>query len=118
MSAVSDVALALKAALETVPGVRVYTDLHTPVDPPGIVLGPPSLTWSAHCNGPTSGRFLAYVVVTADDRALTALWDLVPLVADAVETVEDAVVMRADPANFSGGSSDLPSYMIEIEVSL
>ncbi|MDN5929485.1 MAG: hypothetical protein L0I24_00200 [Pseudonocardia sp.] len=118
MSTISVVSEALAAALRTVPGVRVWTDLHSPIDPPGVVLGPPALTWSSYTADPTTGRFLAYVVVPADGRALTALWDLVPLVAAAVDTVQDAVVLRADPANFSGGSADLPAYMIEIEVSL
>lgn len=118
MSNVKEAADALSFALAAVPGVRVYTDLGAPVDPPGIVLGPPALTWEGPCSEPTTARFIAYVVVAADDRALPALWDLAPAVAEAVDAVPDAVVLRADPANFSSGGHDMPAYMIEIEVSI
>ncbi|GEL17687.1 hypothetical protein [Pseudonocardia asaccharolytica] len=118
MGAVADAAAELASALGTVPGVRVYTDLGAVIDPPGVVLGPPALTWGGPCADPVSARWLVAVVVAADERALPRLWDLAPLVAAAVDTVPDAVVIRADPGVWSTGTTELPCYELQIETSL
>lgn len=105
-------------ALATDQGLRHYPDPGAVIDPPGTVLGPPALTWEGYCDGPTSARFLVYVVVPVDERALERLWALVPQVANAVqEQVSDATVTRADPGTFTG-TVDLPCYEIQIDVSL
>lgn len=118
MSAIADAAASLRAAAATVEGVRVYIDPGASLDPPAALVGPPRLEWQAYCDGPTSGRFLVIVAVKPDDRAMERLWELVPLVAAALETVPDVTVIRADPGVWTSGGTDLPSYEITTEVSL
>lgn len=118
MSAVGDAAASLLAAVKTVPNTRQYRDPGAAVDPPGIVLGPPALAWEGMCSGPTSATFLVYVVVAADERYLEQLWELVPLVADALDSVPDATVTGAVPGAYQSGGSELPCYEITVEVSL
>lgn len=118
MTLVSDAAEALEAALRTVPGLRVYTDVGAAIDPPGAVVGPPSLTWGSVCAEPSSATFLVAVVVAMDDRAMPRLWELVPQVATALETVSDAVVRRATPDVWTSGTANLPSYAVFVEMSL
>lgn len=116
MSVVADAADALLAALRTAAGVRVYDDPGALVDPPAVVLTPPRLTWSGYRSDPTDATFVAVAVVAADERASARLWDLVPLVAAAADELPDAAVKSAQPGTW--GSSELPAYLIEIEVAL
>ncbi|HEY0638713.1 MAG TPA: hypothetical protein VGD67_13770 [Pseudonocardiaceae bacterium] len=116
MSPVKDAADGLVAALGAVDRLKVYTDPAATVTPPGVVLGPPSLAWEAYCTAPSSARFLVYVVEKGDARALERLWDLVPLVAEAVDSVAGAAVVRADPGSW--GTPELPAYIIEVEYGL
>jgi len=118
MSAVADAAKALTAALDAVTGLRVYADPGADVRPPAAVLGPPSLVWESVCTDPSGARFLIYVIQQVDERALERLWDLVPLVAEALDAVPDMAVTRADPGSYSSGGTDLPAYLIQVEVSL
>lgn len=118
MGAVADVANALRDALAGVPGVRAYTDVGAMVDPPAAVLGPPRLTWQGPCSDPIDAMFLVYVVVSADARSLERLWDLTLLVAEAIESVSDAVVRSANPGVFNTAGVDLPCYEISIEVGI
>lgn len=118
MSAVKDVAEALELALKGVAGLRAYRDPGASVDPPGAVLGPPSLVWGGYCSGPVSATFLVYVLEKADGRALERLWDWVPLVSAAIDSVPDAVVIRADPGVYNSGGTDLPTYELTVEVSI
>lgn len=114
MSAVSEAAVELRVALKRVAGTRVVTDPGATLDPPALVLGPPSLQWEGMGGGPTSATFLVYVTVKADERALERLWDLVPAVASELDAVRDAVVLRADPGSYR----ELPCYEIQVEVAL
>lgn len=117
MSAVSEAVQAVLTALRMVDGVRVYETPGATVDPPGVVLGPPELTWGAQCSGPTEARFLVYVVEDNDEHALERLWDLTPTVAEALDELPNVVVNRALPGSYLN-AAELPSYEIEIEVSL
>lgn len=118
MSAVSDATADILAALKGVEGTNTLSDPGATPRPPSLVLGPPSLQWQGACAGPTSARFLVYVVEKVDDRALERLWDLVPTVADALDAMPDASVIRADPGAYLSGGVELPCYEIQIEVSL
>lgn len=115
---VAEQAAALEAALEAVPSLRVYRDPGGVVDPPAAVLGPPSLLWRGVCAGPTEATFPVYVVTKADEHALERLWDLVPSVAAAVDTVPDAAVTGAEPGSYQSGAVSLPSYELSIGVGL
>lgn len=114
--AVADAAASLILALRGVDGVRIYDDPAATIDPPGIVLAPPTLTWDGYRTEPTDATFVVAVVVRPDARAMERLWDLVPLVAAAVDGVPDAAVRRAEPGTWT--ANDLPAYLIEIEVAL
>lgn len=118
MSAVSEVADALLVALRTVPSLRASLDHGGAVSPPEAVVGPPRLAWEGYCTGPTSATFRVALVVANTDHAMERLWDLMPQVAEAIDSVPDAAVTRADPGTFSSGGSDLPAYDITVEVSL
>lgn len=116
---ISAAATAIVEALDTVDGVRSYTDLGAVVDPPATLLGPPALTWAGVGSAPSEARFLVVVVVQADDRAMPRLWDLVPRVVEALEdNVQDAVVVSASPGVWTGGGTELPCYEITVEISL
>jgi hypothetical protein len=116
MSVVSDIAEELETALNTVPGVAVYRDPGATLATPALVLGPPALIWESGCLGPTEARFLVYVIVDANERAVEALWDLLVLVGDAIDST-DAVVLRADPATYVSGT-EFPAYECLLEVRL
>lgn len=114
----TEAAEALVAALETVDGVRPYTDIGAVMDPPCSILGPPTLTWRGVGSTPAEARFLVIVAEVADDGALPRLWDLVPRVVEALEDVQDAVVISAAPGSWTTGGTDLPCYEITVEMAL
>lgn len=120
MVAVATAAAELITALKSVDGLRVYSDAGAVLDPPAALLGPPQLDWAAYNTSlPDSATFIVLVAVTADERAVERLWDLVSTVAVAIETVPGAVVRQAFPVSVSaGGQSDLPAYQISTEMSL
>lgn len=118
MSAVKDAVAALNTALKGVEQVRLHADPGAAINPPATVVGPPSLTWDALAVWPTAARFLVYVVVAADQRALERLWDLVPVVAEAIDGLEDAVVVRADPGTYQTSGGELPCYQIQVDYAL
>lgn len=118
MSPVVEAADALRAALAAVDGVRFYRDLSASLDPPAALLGPPRLTWEALCPEPTSATFLVYLVVTADDRSVERLWDLIEAVTLALDEVTDAVVMEANPSTWPSGATELPAYEITVDYAL
>jgi hypothetical protein len=119
MSAVADAAVMLETALKapTPNTFATYRDMGAPLQPPAVILGPPSLLWEAGCNGPTSARFLLYVVVDASERAAEILWDLVVEVADIIDGTE-AVVVQANPASYVTANGDLPCYEMTVECAL
>lgn len=117
MSAVADLAAALKAACLTVSEIRVYEDLGGAVDPPAVVIGPPTLGWDTTSAEPSSARFSLYLVAAATDRALERLWALLPLVAAAVDAVPGAVVKTASPGFYQAGGVELPSYTVTVEAT-
>jgi hypothetical protein len=110
---------ALEEALSGVEGCRVYQDPGATLDPPALVVIAPLLTWDGYRSVPSEATFTVLLAVKSDDRANQRLRELRPLVSAAIESVEDAVLIRAIPGatpNGSGGA--LPSYLFEVECSL
>lgn len=106
----------LREALAAVSGVSVTTDPGAELTSlPTIVIGPPRITFETGCPGPTGARWLVWVVVDADERAIERLWDLVVEAGGAVDRFSDAVVIQADPAVFPSGASQLPAYELQVE---
>lgn len=96
-------------------GIR-YTALGDDVDPPAAVVGPPLLNWESYSAEPTSARYLVYLIVGADERAIDRLLDLMPLVTEAIESVPDASVTLATPTVWPAG--ELPCYELTVEATL
>lgn len=116
MTTVPEAVDALKTALKTVEGIKVYTDPAETVDPPAALVGPPRLDWEGY--GPVAAAtFPVFVIVPLDDRALQRLWELVPAVQAALETT-DATARTASPIVFNSGGQDLPAYEITTEYPL
>jgi hypothetical protein len=121
---VADAAALLREALVALDGVSHVEHFGVNPDPPATLLGPPSLQWGSFDSEPTAARFLVYLVVPAQETSLEEMWALLPLVTNAIDGVRDAVVVRADPGRWAtgvagtGGAIDLPSYEIQVEVSL
>lgn len=109
---------ALQVAVGAVNGVRLHKDLGGTIAPDAVVVGPPSLTWEAYCLEPTGATFVVWVITKADKRAVERLWELVPLVATALDGVDDATVSRADPGSYPSGGTELPAYSIQVDVAL
>lgn len=121
MGSIDDAAQALRDALsdpELAEDVRHFPDVGPAVTPPATVMGPPAFTWETPCDAPTSARWLVYVIVSADDRAMQRLFDLLPKVAAALDAVTDATVVRADPGTYPTSNGDLPAYEIQVDYSL
>lgn len=118
MSSVGEAAQQLQTAVMS--AVRVYPDPGASIDPPAAVIGPPQLSWSTFATEPTQATFLVHVIVAADDRALPALWDLVPAVSAAIAgaTPDRFVVQRAEPSVWSAGGADLPAYLVTVDTTL
>lgn len=118
---VRDAADALAAAVATA-DVRVYRDPGAAVDPPAVIVGPPTLGWEAFAAAPTTARFPLWVVVAASEFALPALWELVPRVAAAAEAMVSASLLdgpaAATPTTYHSGGVELPAYEMTIEVAL
>lgn len=112
-----EAAEALLTALDTVDGAKAYR-VGDNITPPALVVGPPVLSFEGYCPGPTEARFVVWVVVAADSWSMDRLWELVPAVAAAVETVTDASVTSADPAVYQAGDLDLPAYSLLVPVTL
>ncbi|MFI6160390.1 hypothetical protein ACIA59_10620 [Micromonospora haikouensis] len=119
MNVIEQAEKVLRDALRAVDGARLHPDVGAGVSPPALVVGVPSLTWEGMCAGPTSARWLVYVVVPADNaRAAGRLMELVLRVAAALDAVDDAVVVRADPGTYPASGGDLPAYEIQVDMAL
>lgn len=109
---------ALVAAVETVDGLRVYSDPGAVLDPPAAIVGPPAFTFGGPTSDPVGARFVVVVCVPFDDRAMDRLLELVPEVTAAVESETDAVTVEAMPSTWQSNQTALPSYEISVETSL
>lgn len=119
MSAVKAAAERIEAALKTIEGLAVYRSPYDIVDPPGAMIGGPSLAWEGYCVGPpTSATFPVFVMTGPDDRFMEQLWELVPQVAEVLDGVANTSMDQANPTPFPNGDNQLPAYELTCEVSL
>lgn len=120
MTTVKQAADAIADALAQVEGLRPYTEVDGNVQPPAAVLGPPVMTWRGYCPAgqPSTAQFPVYVIVDMNERALEGLWDAVPVVAEALSSVDNATFSQASPAVWSAGNTDLPAYLILVDIDL
>jgi hypothetical protein len=106
----------LMATLRTVDGVRVALDVGQAVDPPTLVLVPPTLVYEVYHAGPSAATFQVPLVVHSDDRSIEMLERLLPLVEQAIYDSADAALTGASPGNW--GTPPLPCYLLTIEVAV
>jgi hypothetical protein len=119
MNAIEQAIEALYEALSGIDGLRVVRGIGVRLDPPAAVVGPPQLVWEGMGSEPTDATFAVPVVVANTEYAMADLMVWAPLVAAAVDQVQDMVVRRAEPGSWPAGSgSDLPAYLITVEVAL
>lgn len=104
------------ATLRQVHGVRVVLDIGQAVDPPALVLVPPTLAYEVYGPNPNAATFQVPLVVHSDDRSIETLERLLPLVEQAVYDSADAALTGASPGNW--GTPPLPCYLLTIEVAV
>lgn len=108
--------LSLIATLSTVDGLRVLVDPGQTVDPPAVVIVPPTLTYDVYGPGPSEAKFEVPLVVPGDDRAVESLEALLPAIQQAIYDSEDAALTDAQSGHW--GNPPLPCYLLTIEVSV
>lgn len=119
MSNVEDALGALYDALEGVAGLRVVRGIGLQVDPPAVVIPPPTLTWNGYGDDPTDATFTIAVVVAFNDRTSEELLRWQPPVSAALQDVPNVAVRSAALGTWpAGGGTDLPAYLIIAEVGL
>jgi hypothetical protein len=113
-----DIVNSIQDAIETVPGVRAYTDPGADIDPPGVVIGLPTIEFETYGGikspGPTEATLTLYLVVRADDRATSNLSGLIDQVANAIWSVADYSVMRSQPGIWVTSNNQLPCYVLDV----
>jgi hypothetical protein len=110
-----DTAEAIRAAVRTV--VTTYDDPKAAVQPPCAIVGMPELDLEGISSEPTAARFPVLVMVADNKAAANKLLKLVPEVAQAIrDLVEDAEVPGMTPVVAEIGGTELPGYMIIVEV--
>jgi len=111
-------ALEISDALAAVPGVRHTRQLFGPVEPPCTVLAIPELTLVGISPAPSEAAWRVALVVAADDRVENILALIGPVIAALEGVVDVAVRSPVRPGTYPSGSTTLPAYLIDLEVSL
>lgn len=102
-------------ALQSVDGLRVYTDPGTVVDPPGIIIGLPDLDFEIYRDPtPTDATLQLYLMVAADDRATDNLSALIDSVVDAIWDAANFAVTKAIPGIYQTSNVELPAYVLTV----
>ena len=111
----------LAAALRTVEGLGVETELGATLYPPAAGFGPARFVWNLGTSEPTDAT-LVIALVVSDNKGPRVYDDMIewlPRVAAAIEdNCPDAVIRRANPGTWPSGGIDLPAYLFEVEVAL
>jgi hypothetical protein len=118
MSIVAAAAAQIQEALDALEEIRTHSDPAAVLDPPAVVLGPPTLTWLTGCVEPNEAVFPVIVVVRADSRAMDNLWDIVPKVVDALDSLPNVQVNNAMPRTWGVGDKEFPAYEVPASVAL
>lgn len=116
---VRGIADALAALLSGIEGVRIERRPGGSPAPPAIYVPPGSMTWDGYVTAPTEASFELVLAVAADERALEALYDLLPQVTETIDgSSVDAVVKSAEPGVWRVGAVELPAYFITVEAAI
>ena|SRR5690606_23342699 len=98
-------------------GARVYGDPGAVIQPPGIVVSVPSLSWGGTLVTPREAEFTVTYSVKMDDRAAVRLLEAVSKVSEAI-TDPDFIITSATPGIYTSNGVDLPSYSFTIATTL
>lgn len=116
MDTAFDTAELIRTATRTV--VKTYDDPKADVNPPCAIVGMPELELEGSSSAPTKGIYPVLVMVADSKESANKLMKLAPTVAQAIrEMVPDAeIVDRAQPVVAEIGGTQLPGYLILVEV--
>lgn len=117
-SSITGAAQQLEQALGAVDGVRIQRMGRSTIDPPALLVSPPSIRWEAYCDAPTSATFHVFLVLSPTEKVLERMWDFIPTVAQAITEYDEAVVTSAEPSTFNAEGTDMPAYDFTTEVAL
>lgn len=126
MTTGADLAAALATALADVEGVRVHTYPPDAFQPPGIVIGLPTLSWEGERTFEAlNWEFpISLIVPRLTDRQVVAdLGALLTAVAAALGedptlggVAEYSRLLDASPTAITVGSTDLPGYTVRVQI--
>jgi len=112
----------LSTALRAVEGLSVADRPGQALNPPAAYVGPPTLTWDGFETHAREGVFEVVLAAPANDRAVDVLYDFLPRVCEALDTIDrdeaDVVVKSAEPGVWQSGTISLPCYFIRVEAAL
>lgn len=108
---------ALVAVLKTIPGLHAHVMDGRQANPPVAIVGPPSMRWTGYCGPASEMTFPVTLVVRKDDKTIERLYDLLPAISVAIDTVEDASVVAATPGTWGSADDGYPAYTLTIEVA-
>ncbi len=112
--------LAGRTELEALRLVGLDEGLAPNLDPPAIVVGPPTMAptvTAAGAGGALRYRLTVYVVEAEGERAFRDLMDHAQLVVTALDEPEGIRILEWRPTTFPAGSTELPAYAIDLEVT-
>ena len=86
------------------------------LQPPAVVLGPPSVNLTTYAGEPTDADFGVFIVVAFDDRTVESLLGFIEPVTEALEAIPGVVVQTIQPTTYA--PADLPCYLLTINAAL
>lgn len=120
MSAIADKAAEIKAALQTVSGLSVYTEVDANPNVPCVYIGVPQLTWTRfNGSGADQATFPLAVVVAMNGYSMATMEPLIDQIADALAADPDSALTEGAPASWPiGPQTSLPAYVLTLETGL
>lgn len=104
----------LGGAVRYEPGARVD-------DPIEVIIAPPSFDYRSNNLGPSTMQIDVFVIAVASDITIHNLVALERGVADAIDLMSDpfeATVRGSDIGSWRRAGTDLPAYLINVEMGL
>jgi hypothetical protein len=120
MSAADEKA-ALANFLQAGTGVQVYTEPDAPINPPCMIIAPPTLSWTVfNGKGPDQAKWPLYLIVPDNGGAAAALDALILKVCTVLPSNPDAPTITdpAVPTSWRTSGATLPAYLLTLEGSL
>jgi hypothetical protein len=119
MNSVQQARAELAECLDELPGLNVTRQLGQTMELPAVVVSLPRLAFEGQNPGePTQGTFLLALMAPRDEDVAESLTEWVTKVTEQIDRLDSAVVRNADPGTWPSGGTDLPAYLIEVEVAL